>query len=551
MPFEANPREVVLDAVAFLALVLEVGASAQPQDLRIVQNIARNRAYAAICVERAGNEVLRAGRPESFFISELEIVDEIIGAVFPAKQTALFVHILRRGRFRSGAAAAQEDAGLFTVLARNLDQVAAGRLKAQLAEIQVFVELALRRPEQALKIRREEADREIGARLDGDGQAAALTFVCHEEMRHVPDDRPAESAAELDILGLRLFAPAEQFQRGFLAHVGIGVIDEGGAVEFVGPRLRARGDRDRADLIELRLVVGADHAIFADRELGEGVAFRAVLAGHAVLENVVLLADPVDIDVHCAAVLRAALDARLAIGIFEHHPRRQIGEGEEVAIVLGQRLDLALRNVRADLAAFERDDPPAGHDDEIVFGSRRGGGIRHGRFLRDVVEVQNRVLRDLERKFIGTANRAVHAGDFEIIGRRAKLREIVTTVLRDIDRAAETRRHVDGRDLRRAGHIAPQGRVRFLRKSGRGERDGEGAGRAGDGEGTGQAAGNGRALRMRKDHGNSPPHFPPLFQRLEYPPQHSLQIESLNMERACNRFHSGCIEPLHRTNPKK
>src|SRR3546814_14111391 len=49
------------------------------------------------------------------------------------------------------------------------------------------------------------------------------------------------------------------------------------------------GDRDRAHLIELGLVVRADYAIFANRELWKGVTLRRILPSDAIFEHIVLL----------------------------------------------------------------------------------------------------------------------------------------------------------------------------------------------------------------------------------------------------------------------
>ncbi len=81
---------------------------------------------------------------------------------------------------------------------------------------------------------------------------------------------------------------------------------------------------------------------------------RRILPGNPVLENIILLPDTIDEDVDAAAVLRAALEARLPVTAgHELDARREIGEGEEVAVILRQHLDLALRDVRADLAALK------------------------------------------------------------------------------------------------------------------------------------------------------------------------------------------------------
>src|SRR3546814_17599924 len=65
------------------------------------------------------------------------------------------------------------------------------------------------------------------------------------------------------------------------------------------------------------------------------VARRRILPGDAVLEDVILLPDAIDVDVDGAAILRAALDARIAVAAGDElHPRRDVRERQEVAVVL-------------------------------------------------------------------------------------------------------------------------------------------------------------------------------------------------------------------------
>src|SRR3546814_7176244 len=93
----------------------------------------------------------------------------------------------------------------------------------------------------------------------------------------------------------------------------VGEVEKALAVKLVGARFGDRGDRDRTDLVEFGLVVRADDAIFTHRELRKRVALRRILPGDAVLEDVILLPDAIDVDVDGAAILRAALDARIAV----------------------------------------------------------------------------------------------------------------------------------------------------------------------------------------------------------------------------------------------
>src|SRR3546814_15229342 len=93
------------------------------------------------------------------------------------------------------------------------------------------------------------------------------------------------------------------------------------------------------------------------------------------------------------SVLRAARQARLPVAAGDElHARREIGEGEEVAIILWQHLYLALADVRTDLAALQRPDARAGDANRVAFG-RGDVGLR-------TVEVEYRALYDRGRETV-------------------------------------------------------------------------------------------------------------------------------------------------------
>src|SRR3546814_5401503 len=75
--------------------------------------------------------------------------------------------------------------------------------------------------------------------------------VCSSDL--IFDDRAAERAAELEILGLDL--RRREFVRARVAKALVGIVDKGFAVEFVRARFGHRGDRHRAHLVEFGLVV--------------------------------------------------------------------------------------------------------------------------------------------------------------------------------------------------------------------------------------------------------------------------------------------------------
>ncbi len=253
-------------------------------------------------------------------------------------------------------------------------------------------------------------------------------------------------------------------------------------MEFVGARLGPRDDRDRADLVQLRLVVGRQHLILADRELRERVAGRAVLSGQATAQHIILLADAIDEDVDRVRPLRPALDARAAVRAFDKaHAGREIGEGQEVAAVLRQLLDQARRDVDADLPAGQRADAAAGDDDVALLGlggRRRGltGGVVAGRGLGRCrgggqVEVESGILPDAQGELIGIA-RALLKADLQPIGASPQRREIIAAVRAGHDRAAEAgvdfdQGHVLQRVVGRGADHAAQRRLPGLRHGGR------------------------------------------------------------------------------------
>src|SRR5207342_3704945 len=144
-------------------------------------------------------------------------------------------------------------------------------------------------------------------------------------------DRPAEGGAVFLLVRILLFLARGLLARGLLAPGGFGVAPEHLAVEVVAPGL-GRGDDGRgSDLVELRLVVGSDDLVLADRQLRERVAGALLLAGHAA-EEIALLPDAIDVDVDRGGLLRAAADVAVARAIGrELHARHRVRELEEVA----------------------------------------------------------------------------------------------------------------------------------------------------------------------------------------------------------------------------
>src|SRR3546814_6790782 len=78
MAFEPGPGEIVLDAPAFLALVLIVAAAADAQDVAAHDHarLRVGRRRASIGEQKGVAEFDRRGRPFDVFISQLEIRSE-------------------------------------------------------------------------------------------------------------------------------------------------------------------------------------------------------------------------------------------------------------------------------------------------------------------------------------------------------------------------------------------------------------------------------------------------------------------------------------------
>src|SRR5690606_32313264 len=181
------------------------------------------------------------------------------------------------------------------------------------------------------------------------------------------------------------------------APVGAGAVPEEAALELVGARAGGRDDRGAAELVELGLVVLGDDLVFADRRLRERIAAAGVLAADAAGGDVVLLPHAVDEDVDRVGALRTGADPGVAAGIGDElHARRGVGEGEEVAGVLRQRLDLLLGDVAGHLrrAGLHR---RLGGDLHRL----HGGGLacRPGLGQPADAEVDGRGLAHLHRQF--------------------------------------------------------------------------------------------------------------------------------------------------------
>ena len=122
--------------------------------------------------------------------------------------------------------------------------------------------------------------------------------------------------------------------------------------------------------------------------------------------------------------------------------RREVGEGEEIAVVLRKLIDQALRDGRPDLAALHRAEAAAGDDDRIVAALGDVG-------LREV-EVEHGILRDVEREFV-RLTLALRRRQFETISAHRQGGEIVAAVRADGGGARQAGVDVDRGDL---GHAA-------------------------------------------------------------------------------------------------
>ena len=237
------------------------------------------------------------------------------------------------------------------------------------------------------------------------------------------------------------------------------VVPERLGLELVGARARHGDDRRAAQLVELRLVVRRDDLVLADRELRERIAARQCLAADAAAQHVVLLADAIDEDVHAVRRLRAAANfAGRAIGAGDElHAGHDIGEREEVARVLRQRLDLLRRDVGCDFGGprFAQRRRSDGHRLDVLLRGREA-------------QIQARALTDLQRD--QSRDRAGRSGDLDFIGAGGQAREDIAAFRIRLDPAGKPglgvgRQHGRSGDRRLAGEdLAAQGCAHALRE---------------------------------------------------------------------------------------
>src|SRR5690606_4977598 len=387
----AAEAQVVLERPALLALVLVVLAAAGADD---------GVGPVAVAEEVAGDEVLRPRAPERVLVGDVRVVEPgARGQLVAQVDAGLLVGVEGRGR-RQALVLHLDGLALVAVLGGQLEVVVLADQPVDLAEVQVLLErrgvgagaVLLAQP------RRQLVRGEAAAQAEGARALVLLGLVGDEEVGHVADDRAAEADAVLLLLALGLGRALALLEAAARAPVGAGAVPEEAALEFVAARAGSGHDRGAAELVELGLVVLGDDLVLADRRLRERVAAAGVLAADAAGGHVVLLADAVDEHVDRVGALRAGTDAGIAAGVGnELHARRGIGEGQEVAGVLRQRLDLLLADV-------------AGHLGGTGLHRRLGSdlhGLHRGRLARRPAlrqaahaEVDGRGLADLHGQFL-------------------------------------------------------------------------------------------------------------------------------------------------------
>src|SRR5437879_4524277 len=153
----------------------------------------------------------------------------------------------------------------------------------------------------------------------------------------------------------------------------------------------------------LRLAVRGDDLVSVVRELREGIPRvaglpRALLSGDAA-EDVILLAHTIDVDVDVAVELRTPAQVRTALAVdVELHPRYLVGKLEEVARVLGQRVDVVQGDHLPDFRGegFLMDgDVSTGNGDlgELQVQLRRRGHLQRDRLLGSGARVNGVIAR--------------------------------------------------------------------------------------------------------------------------------------------------------------
>ncbi len=207
------------------------------------------------------------------------------------------------------------------------------------------------------------------------------------------------------------------------------------SVKLVGAGPRDGGDDRRPRILEFRLEVRADDTELFHRKLGKRIAAAHVLADDPALVDVALEADAVDehVDLWAAEALAVAARTDAAagkglaeLGLVDPDAGRKLREIDEVAIILGQVLDLLLADVGADFGRPGFHQAPTGDND----GARlcTSFSVRRRRDRYRSVDIECRALADSDDHPFSARGRTFGAADADIVRARTKPGEHVGTV---------------------------------------------------------------------------------------------------------------------------
>ena len=445
---ETVVAEVILQGPAFLALVLVVRASTDHKHGFPPVCIRQHHAVAAVGRARVVRRILER---------QVRIVQPVAVGVLVAQVDAGLVVVLAG---RTGGGVDPDDVGDLGFIATfrtQLEVVVHADQPIDLAEVQALLERYAEGTDQIPVLCGNLVDVEAAPRDHRIRRRLILGFEREEEVRAILDDRPAEGHAVVLLGEIRLWRVVALLENGLGTPVAGELVPEHRAAELVAAGLGDGNDGSAADLVEFRLVVGGDDLVFTDRELRERVAVGRILAGNAALQHIVLLANAIDEDVDAVGGLGARTQAGAAIrSLDELHARDGIGEPEEVACALRQRLDLLGADVggdfrRAGLRHRLADDLyriEVGH----AIGWRRRGG-----------QVDGGDLRNLQ----GDGARATGAA-LDAIGTGRQARQCITATGGGVRAARVAGIDIGHRDLAAGTDLAAQRRARRLRHERRG-----------------------------------------------------------------------------------
>ena len=189
-------------------------------------------------------------------------------------------------------------------------------------------------------------------------------------MQRIFNNRPSDRTAVLQTIKLRPFFATRLGEDVLGDPAGVLIGDEHVAAQVIGARTRDRGDDGGRRLLVLGFEVLGQHPKLLHSGLGEGIPTAVVLTGDAAVVDQRLLVLAVDKDVNGAGRLPACGDGALRVAFRHADARRQGRKVQEVAVDLGQIIDLLLADA---CPHFRRTDVKGATTDNDDFADVRGG----------------------------------------------------------------------------------------------------------------------------------------------------------------------------------